>query len=409
MRVLRSVLVLALAAASASASTARPRIRLSAWYWLNSAPKNEWQRDFRRMADLGFTDVLLAWGLDSAAFGIRIDDSRDAINWASKAGLGSFLCVWHPTHNSLERTPDVVQVDAAGHHLFTFDTFNSEWRRTQWRDYLHKLGNSYAKLAGFAGYVFDDSFGIGPIGVFGGPAPKPEDRYISYNAFDRKAFGADPPRSKTDPAWPKWIDARAKWWNEWAADTVKFIREADPNPEHIIYLEDSAGILGLEPIDRQGVKFGEVAQPFDAVCAYIEPPYSAKDSAEKIVAAVRNSITRTRQVAGASKRIIFTFWIADLATERAPGPAAYPTVDQIRAVADAALALGITHLDMYGFRIGEYLASTEDWPRKRPGADPTYPITGQFPKKFLWDRSELFSGLKAYFKEVQNRADPTRK
>jgi hypothetical protein len=395
--------LLALASASSAAAAQKPRVRLSAWYWLNSAPKNEWQRDFKQMADLGFTDVLLAWGLDSSAFGIRVADSRDAINWAGKAGLGSFLCVWHPTHNTLERRPDVVQMDVAGHHLFTFDTFNPEWRRTVWRDYLHKLADSYGKLPGFAGYVFDDSFSIGPVGEFGGPYPEADDRYISYGAFERKAFGAELPKSKTDPAWQKWIDARAHWWNEWSADTVKFIREQDSNPEHIIYLEDAAGILGPDPIDRQGVRFGEAAQPFDAVCAYIEPPYSAKDSAEKIVAAVRNSINKTREAAGASKRIIFTFWVADLATERASGPAAHPTVDQIRAVGDAALALGITHLDMYGYRIGEYRATTAEWPAKRPGNGPTYPITGQFPKKFLWDRPELFPGLRAYFKAIQNQ------
>ena len=43
-------------------------LRISAWYWLNSAPRDEWDRDFRKMADLGFTHVDLCWGLDAAAW-----------------------------------------------------------------------------------------------------------------------------------------------------------------------------------------------------------------------------------------------------------------------------------------------------------------------------------------------------
>src|SRR5581483_2756416 len=133
----------------------------------------------------------------------------------------------------LERHPDVVQIDAAGHHLFTFDTFNPEWRRTEWRDYLQKVARAYGKLPGMAGYVFDDSFGIGAIGVFGGPVSKPDERYISYGEVERRAFGSEPPKKPTDPDWQKWVDARARWWNEWAADTVRFIREADPDKQHI--------------------------------------------------------------------------------------------------------------------------------------------------------------------------------
>jgi hypothetical protein len=31
------------------------RLRISAWYWINSAPRDEWERDFRKMAELGFS------------------------------------------------------------------------------------------------------------------------------------------------------------------------------------------------------------------------------------------------------------------------------------------------------------------------------------------------------------------
>ena len=70
-----------------------PKIRISAWYWLNSAPKPEWARDFTQMSKMGFTDVLLCWGLDAAAFGLpnRSQDTLDAMRMAEKVGMGSYI------------------------------------------------------------------------------------------------------------------------------------------------------------------------------------------------------------------------------------------------------------------------------------------------------------------------------
>jgi len=166
-----SGLFLLLALPSVAETASRQAIRVSAWYWLNAAPKAEWGRDFHNMSRMGFTHVVLCWGLDAAAFGLRIPDTRDAMRLARKAGMGAYIVFWHPIHNSLERRSEFEQVDAAGEHLFAFDTFNPEWRRTQWKAYLQRVARAYRDEPGMAGYVFDDSFAIVPVGNISGRGP----------------------------------------------------------------------------------------------------------------------------------------------------------------------------------------------------------------------------------------------
>src|SRR5574341_1147066 len=118
-------------------------IKISAWYWLNSAPKSEWERDFRAMRDLGFTHAVLCWGLDLAAVGHRQDDTRQALGFCRRAGLKAYLVIWHPTHNSLERRLEFQQKDIAGRLRFSFDVFNPKWRATQWKSYLQTVAKAY--------------------------------------------------------------------------------------------------------------------------------------------------------------------------------------------------------------------------------------------------------------------------
>jgi hypothetical protein len=125
--------MIALALLSAGISLCEPAstLRISAWYWLNAAPREEWDRDFRKMAELGFTHVDLCWGLDAAAWALRVEDTRFALRACRRAGLGAYFIVWHPVHNSLARSPEFQQVDPAGHLRFAFNTFNAKWRESQ--------------------------------------------------------------------------------------------------------------------------------------------------------------------------------------------------------------------------------------------------------------------------------------
>lgn len=341
------------------------------------------------MRNLGFTDVVLCWGVDSSAFGQRIDDGRYAMEMAHKAGIGAYVLLWHPYANSLPRNPKYMQVDSAGRLLPTFDVFNPEWRHTEWKRYLQIVAKSYGSEPAMAGYVFDDSFEIDGTGI------------VSYGDYERERFGHELPKKPTDPYWQEWRQVRAQWWEDWARETTKFIREIDPNPEHLIYLEDIAGqILNTKLNDTAGVDFVRVSRHFDAVGGYTFSAWDASpvsssrmaDQAEKVLADLRRTL-------GPDKLIIYTFWAANNGKSSA-GAEQYPTTDQIRLVCQAALKSGIHYLDMYGYRIGQAGVRLEDFEGKAPGTGPTYPLTGQIPNVFLWDRPEIHDSLAAYLKSL---------
>ncbi len=397
-------LAIFLATQAASAAPREP-VRISGWYWLNSAPRSEWARDFQDMARLGFTDVDLCWGLDLSAWTKRETDTRYALDAASKAGIGAYFVVWQPSHNTLPRKPEFQQVDAGGNVLFTFDTFNTEWRDTEWKNYLQSVANLFSGHPAFVGYIFDDTFSMGGIGSIDGPASKPSERYVSYNASDKRLFGKEPPKAPGQPGWAEWTVARSRWWTAWSADTMKFIREIDPNPKHEIYVEDNIGtIFGPKVRDQVGLDFGKAAQPWDAVGAYTIPNWDGSaESGRKAIELTQKVIRDTRTAVGPNKTIIYTFWVANFPELMKPAPAKYPTFGQVRDICEATLAMGIRHLDMYGYRIGDARITAASWPGKRPPESGPYPLTDPFIKKHLYDRVALREELGTYLKTLHNR------
>jgi len=368
---------------------AKPKVRISAWYWLNSAPKAAWEGDFLTMKHLGFTDVLLCYGLDLAGIVTRKTETKQAMQWAHKAGLGVYLIVWQPTANSLERIPEFMQVDVNGNRLDTFDVFNAKWRSTQWKNFLQDIAKTYGHEPAMAGYVFDDSFGSGNI---------------SYGPYEEKIFGAPLPRKPEDPRWEEWTKTRQGWWEDWAKDTIAYIRQLDANPRHEIYLEDIIEqITNPKRHASMGLDFTRVAKHFDAVGGYTTPVWTTNLNSEKKVAQLtENAITSVRKKVGPEKQIVYTFWSANIAEERKPGPAAFPTAAQIQKICEQALGLGVRHLDMYGYRIGEYLATREEMARMVPPEPAPYVLTGQFPQKFMWDRPEIQTDLGIYLNGLNN-------
>jgi len=402
---MRKYLIPLLLAVCFPASPAAEPVRISAWYWLNSAPRDEWSRDFRNMADLGFTHAALCWGLDAAAWVLRVDDMKFALDACRRAGIGAYFIIWHPTHNSLPRRPEFQQVDAMGRLRFTFNTFDPQWRKTQWKEYLQKVARLYWRNPAFAGYVLDDSFSIGPIGSVSGPAGEPGERIISYSDGDRKRFGKEPPKRPADPGWEQWTEARSRWWVDWAEDTVRFIREIDQNSKHEIYLEDEEHVLSQRARDSAGIDFGRVAKPFDAIGAYTIARWDdGPESNSRAIQQTRAALEKTRAAVGPEKKIIYTFWVANILELRKPGPARYPTFEQIRDICETALKFGIRHLDMYGYRIGDFIVTDANWPQKRPPAKGPYPLTDQYPRKHLYDRPELHAKLREYLRGLNSRA-----
>jgi hypothetical protein len=362
----------------------------------------DWEGDFVTMRNLGFTDVVMGWGIDVAGAGLRTRDTQDAMRWAHRAGLGAYIIVWQPVANSLERRPEFDQVDSAQHHLYSFDVFNADWRRTQWKQYLQTVAKAYGDEPAMAGYIFDDSFGPGPVGAMDGPQGT---GIISYGDYERRQFAGDLPTKPSEPRWDQWVKIREAWWEDWARDTVGFIREVDPNPRHEVYLEDPAGDA-LNPNLRNavGLDFGRVAHYFDFVGAYtVASLGSSPDSGAKAAQLTRDVLRKLHAAVDPKKATIYSFWVANPDEELTPGAAKYPTVDQIKLICEAALQSGIRHLDMYGFRIGDYRVSAKDFPRMAPGSGLTYPLTGQFSQKFLWDRPEILEALGVYLRSLNRK------
>jgi hypothetical protein len=375
---------------SIAASNSNAPVRVSAWYWLNSAPKADWEGDCVTMKNLGFTDVLMCWGLDLSAVATRKVDTKHAMQAAHKAGIGVYLVVWQPSANSLPRKSEFMQVNAAGKELLTFDVFNPQWRNTQWKSYLQDLATAYRDEPAMAGFVFDDSFGGGTI---------------SYGAYEEKTFGAPLPRKPEDARWAEWTKARQGWWEDWAKDTVQYIRAVDANTNHEIYLEDTINtIINKKRQDAAGVDFARLAKYFDAVGGYTISSWSTNiDSQKKVLQVTENAIKSVRQMIGPNKQIKYTFWSANAVEEHKPGVAKFPSASQIKEICEVALKLGVRHLDMYGYRIGDYKATREEMARRVPAEPAPYVLTGQFPHKFIWDRPELQTELGNYLRSLNGK------
>jgi len=369
----------------------QPRIRISSWYWLNAAPQSDWAGDFVTMKHLGFTDVLLCWGLDAAGVVTRKNDTLEAIREAHRAGLGSYLFIWQPRAQSLPLNPKFQQVDSDGRLLETFDTFNPEWRHTQWKTYLQDISHTYSREPGLAGYVFDDSF-TSPGG----------NGFVSYGEFERKAFGKTLPKKPGEPDWDEWTQKRMGWWEDWARDTVGYLHDFDRHRDHEIYLEDTAtSLLSGTRREHAGLDFMRVARHFDAVGGYTAPRWSSDLDADKKVAELtENAIVGMKKMIPIDKQLIYTFWSANVAEERTPGAAQFPTAKQIREVCEIALKLGIHHIDMYGYRIGATQQKREEWTIWMPAEPAPYRLTGQFTQKFIWDRPEIHDELGTYLRSL---------
>lgn len=381
---------------------AAAQVRVSTWYWLNSAPKAQWQSDFKAIHDLGFTDVLLVWGLDASAFSTRISDSHEAIRAAHAAGLGSYLFVWHARHNALPHSKRFEQVDASGEALFAFDAFNPEWRRVQWKPYLQTIAREYGREPGMAGYVFDNAFAIGNVGSIDGPPPKPEVSYLSYGQAERTLFGKQLPLSPKDPAWSAWNESRQQWWADWAEATRNAIRAGDSNPRHRIILEDGENTIDPETETRTGLKLARVIPSFNMMSAYWAPNWSDKGADEQLEKGIASYLTRVRNAIAPRTELALSLRLSESATEDIPGPAQYPTLAQVKRAVGTALAMGVKDIDLYGYRMGVYHLDGPGWEKYRPRAGQNYPLTGQIEGKFLCDRPELWTGLRAYLHEIES-------
>lgn len=416
-------------------------VRISTWYWLNSIEQEKWSQDFETIAKTGFTDVVLCWGLDSAAVVSQKANTKLALDICQKNNLHAYLFIWHPTHNSLVRQKEFQQVDSKGNLLFTFNLFNRKWRATQWKTYLQDVASLYHLHPAFAGYVFDDTFFTGPIDSFGGNFDKRGD-FVSYSNYDQESFRdwlekkyqnldklneawqekfdswklIEAPRNITEKnviVWNDWTEARKSWLREWAEDTVNFIREIDKTTSHEIYVEDTQEVLGIaakksldshRPItikDVLGLDFSYIMQPFDAVCGYTFFSWDNEESLEKALLETKEALSLTREKVSKDKKIIYTFWVSEINFAK-PLPLKFPTAEQIATISKLAISLGINHIDYYAFRVGDWRVDPEEWIKLCPGSNEKYPITKPMKDRFLCDRPEVLKALSKIHQEINS-------
>lgn len=419
-------------------------VRFSVWYWLNAVPKDDWADDFSAIAKNGFTHVILCWGYDLSAFRLRKQDSLDALELCRQNGLGAFLLIWHPVHNSLllEADPEHFQVDNLGNKRFSFNLFSRDWRNSQWKSYLQDLAETYRESEAFAGYALDDSFALGPVSTFSGEEGVETGDFVSYSKADQSRFSEwlksryqtlaqvnerwatkygdwseieIPVKIEKEVIWGDWVDARTEWMEDWARDTMRFIREVDPDPAHIVYIEDLVVVLGLEsrasqfsprPItfaDMIGLRFGQVTRHFDRLGAYTMPSsWELEDSLDKALEQTDTVLEETISQAGGVDQLTYTFWISDSKQVFSPGAVTRPNAQEIWKITELALSKGVNHIDYYAFDVGgASLADEDEWKRYLPGTGEDYPLSKQFRQTWLKDRpdgvlEELGQLIRAY-------------
>lgn len=179
------------------------------------------------------------------------------------------------------------------------------------------------------------------------------------------------------------------------SDTVKFIRTIDPNPTHIFYVEDFIGSLtDPEKPARLGLDLGRVFQDFDAVA--VTPCLVGSRMPILPRASCKSTLTQSKLCASSPARRRGSYLpFGQQMSERndCPTPQNIPAADDSIAICRTALSLGIRHLDMYGYRIGEYCATRQQMHDLVPPEPAPYRVTGQFPQRFLYYRLEVKEGL----------------
>ena len=143
-----------------------------------------------------------------------------------------------------------------------------------------------------------------------------------------------------------------------------------------------------------------MARPFDTVAAYASFSWNYRDSFKQATNRTQTIIRQLREQVGGDKEMMFAFWTADADLRKAP--LLLPEDNQVLSVIHLAHKLGVRHVDCYGFRIGDWRVTDEEWAAYRSDAV-DYPLTKTFDGRFLCDRPDLLDGLREGLKGKPTR------
>jgi len=390
----------------------RSKRELGVWYWLDAGPQEEWEEDVKEMRYLEY-DYVVASKMDLIT-NRNEEGIEEFINTCYKNGLSVYLCIW----SGMLMYPFIggrinQQVDEKGNRRDYYNLWNERWRKNFYKKYLQDIVSKYVDTPGLRGYLFDDTFAS--------VAKQPgQGTYISYSQEDIKRFREYmknrygdisvihllwreqrgkgwkeilPPRSPDEPFWLDWYEARATWYEEWAKDTVSFIKEVDPHCE--LYILDGAGIAANQR-EYYGIDFQRVARYFDVVMLYAmpagfeKPPIKMKPILSHIdfmVRSVRNLVTQ-------DKKVSFCFHIYqpfDNKNFDRVSSYPYPDIKQIKDMTTQAFFSGADMVEHYGYRIG-------NWRLKDISPGKPFPEV----KTMLKYRKNLWEDLKKFNREVKH-------
>jgi undecaprenyl pyrophosphate synthase len=135
------------------------------------------------------------------------------------------------------------------------------------------------------------------------------------------------------------------------------------------------------------------------VGAYTAFNWDKTNALQEALTSTQEVLKEMRRIVGDDKKIVYTFWVASW--DMSPRELAHPTGEEIARIAQQAVDLGIRHVDYYGYRIGDWRVTSEEWLRLLPGIGKSYPVTKQLPGKFLRDRREVFLNLAEFNRKLR--------
>jgi hypothetical protein len=359
------------------------------WYALNCGPREEWSDDLLRVREAGF-DFVVLWNLSPSA-GSQPGDVRhivrdamattESLDAAARAGLRAYLGLWHPYYmGSIPVGQRLCWAD--GRRRNAPDLFHEQWLRRSWLPYVRTAAQRFCRHPAFRGVYFDDSFPV---------VPKETRSYLSYSGATRQRFrrwlreryltvanlnmclrprkayrsfaAVNPPAQPTDDLalWTDWTAARAQWCEEFAERTCRAWRQVDGDPTHELVLSDQDYHLQCNAL-QYGVDYSRLAKHFDRLEVYMAANHEAV-SRRELLANVTHDVRRGRRLAG-SKPLQFHTWFADRRS--------YRPMDSgtLRAVIDTAGSLGAAAMEIYTFKVGNWLRRYS--PREAQGPLPPF-------------------------------------
>lgn len=356
-------------------------MQFGVWYQINCEGEEQWPDDFRRIADAGFDWVVL-WSMalpdvagnagDLTGIVTGGEATQRALAEAARAGLATYLGIWHP--HSMGRIRRAWQPQwSDGRAGAGPDIFNPGWLRYTWRPYVRQAGRLCAGQRACRGVFLDDTFPALPSLLHGylGYAPADRRRFRQWLAARygsvanlnmthwldpgfRSLAEVEPPAEPLQnlPLWSDWMLARDEWCQDFIATARHALDEAAPAERRLELVLSDHDLHMLCNGLQYGVDYSHLMPFVDRLETYMAPRHSAVTEAE-LVSNVRLMVRNGVRLAK-GKPFLFHTWFADRETLQPMSPAL------LQRLIETAAEEGASGAEVYTFKV-------HDWRRAAGG------------------------------------------